>query len=36
MNVLCGLTQRVACEWYSSQTVSVIRIVVSGFSLATH
>ena len=28
--------QRVACELYRSQSVSVTRIVVSGFTLATH
>ena len=28
--------QRVACERYRRQTVSVIRIVVRGFALATH
>ena len=35
---LRGLSESawVACERYRSQSVSVIRIVVSGFSLATH
>jgi len=29
-------SQSVACERYSSQSVTVIRIVLSGFALATH
>ena len=36
VNYISRAVTNVACERYSSQSVTVIRIEVSGFTLATH